>query len=103
MRIEKFSHVENGKIVYAVIGENNPEIAMEEVYKYKKTNRKDFYELKKSCFVEGENIIYTGLIKGNKLYRINIRIDDTFDKGITPCYIIARDTIDIDKYIQVAS
>ena len=93
MKIEKFSHVDNGKVVYAVIGIDNPEVAMEEVYKYKKANRKDFYS---------SHFIYTGLIKGNKLYRINIKIDDVFDKGLTPCYIIARDTIDIDKYIQVA-
>ena len=66
MRIEKFSHVDNGKVVYAVIGVDNPEVAMEEVYKYKKANRKDFYS---------SHFIYTGLIKGNKLYRINIKID----------------------------
>lgn len=93
MRIEKFSHVDNGKIVYAVIGESNPNLAMEEVCKYKKANKSIFYS---------EHIIYTGLIKNNKLYRIEINIDDKFDKNLTPCYIIARDTIDIDKYIQVA-
>lgn len=93
MRIEKFSHVDNGKVVYAVIGANNPTEAMEEVGRYKKANMSQF------CM---EHIYYTGLIKGNKLYRIEININDTFDKGLTPCYIIARDTIDIDKYIQVA-
>ena len=93
MKIEKFSHVDNGKVVYAVVGANNPTKAMEEVCRYKKDNSSRFF---------GEHIIYTGLIKGKKLYRIEINVNDTFDKGLTPCYIIARDTIDIDKYIQVA-
>ena len=93
MRIEKFSHVDNGKVVYAVIDETNPNIAMEEVCKYKKANKSNFYS---------EHIIYTGLIKNKKLYRIEINVNDKFDKNLTPCYIIARDTIDIDKYIQVA-
>lgn len=93
MRIEKFSHVENGKIVYAVIGANTPTEAMQEVCRYKKANSKSFSD---------EHICYTGLIKNNKLYRIEINVNDTFDKGLIPCYIVARDTIDIDKYIQVA-
>lgn len=94
MRIEKFSHVDNGKVVYAVIGEFIPEVAMKDVCEYKKMNQTEFYKT---------HNIYTGLIKGKKLYRININIADTFDKSLTPCYIIARDTIDIDKYIQIAS
>ena len=93
MKIEKFSHVDNGKVVYAVIGADNPKEAMEEVCRYKKDNSTRFF---------AEHIIYTGLIKGKKLYRIEINVNDTFDKNLTPCYIIARDNIDIDKYIQVA-
>lgn len=93
MKIEKFCHVENGKVVYAVIGETNPEVAMEEVCRYKKANKADFYD---------KHIIYTGLIRGKKLYRIEIDVNDKFGDNITPCFIIARDTIDIDKYIQIA-
>lgn len=93
MKIEKFSHVDNGKVVYAVIGAINPTEAMEEVCRYKKANSTRFFE---------EHICYTGLIKNKNLYRIEIDVNDTFDKGLTPCYIIARDTIDIDKYMQVA-
>ena len=93
MKIEKFSHVDNGKVVYAVIGELIPEVAMKDVCEYKKMNQTEFFE---------EHICYTGLIKNKNLYRIEINVNDTFDKGLTPCYIIARDTIDIDKYIQVA-
>lgn len=93
MKIEKFSHVENGKVVYAVIGEPNAENAMREVGRYKKMNQ---YELEKT------HNIYTGLIRNKKLYRIDIDVTATFDKDLIPCYIVARDTIDIDKYIQVA-
>ena len=93
MKIEKFSHVDNGKVVYAVIGAASPTEAMKEVCRYKKANSIRFFE---------EHIYYTGLIKNKNLYRIEINVNDTFDKGLTPCYIIARDTIDIDKYIQVA-
>ena len=94
MRIEKFSHVENGKTVYAVIGEPNEQIAMEEVCRYKKMNQTEFYKT---------HNIYTGLIKNKKLYLIDINVTDTFDKSLTPCYIIARDTIEMDRYIQRAS
>ena len=93
MRIEKFSHVDNGKVVYAVIGAISPTEAMEEVCRYKKANSTLFFK---------EHICYTGLIKNKKLYRIEINVNDKFDKNLIPCYIIARDTIDIDKYIQVA-
>ena len=44
--------------------------------------------------------IYTGLIKNKKLYRIEINVNDKFDKNLTPCYIIARDSIDLDSYIN---
>ena len=93
MRIEKFSHVDDGRTVYAVIGAENPMVAMKEVCRYKKENATKFFV---------NNIIYTGLIKNKKLYRIEINVNDTFDKTLTPCYIIARDNIDIDKYLQVA-
>lgn len=93
MKIEKFSHVENGKTIYAVIGESDKAKAMEEVCRYKKINKTEFFKT---------HLLYTGIIKNKKLYVINIDVTDTFDKGLIPCYIIARDTIDLDKYLQVA-
>jgi hypothetical protein len=94
MKIKKFCHVDNGKTVYAVIGESDRFNALKEVCQYKKANSIDFYNT---------HNIYTGLIKNKKLYRIDIDVNDSFGAGIEPCYIIARDTIDIDKYIQIAS
>lgn len=90
MKIEKFSHVDNGKIIYAVVGEFIPEVALKDVCQYKKMNQIEFYKT---------HNIYTGLIKGDDLYRVDINITDKFDKNFIPCYIIARNTIDIDGYL----
>ena len=90
MQIEKFTHVDNGKTIYAVIGEPDAETAMIEVCRYKKDSKDEFMRTHK---------IYTGLIKNKKLYVINIDVSKDYD-DLTPCYIIARDSIDIDSYIN---
>ena len=90
MQIEKFTHVDNGKTIYAVIGEPNAETAMIEVCRYKKDSKDEFMKT---------HNIYTGLIKGKKLYVINIDVTKDYD-NLTPCYIIARDSIDLDSYIN---
>ena len=90
MQIKKFTHVDNGKTIYAVIGEPNVEKAMIEVCRYKKDSKDEFMNTHK---------IYTGLIKGKKLYVINIDVTQNFD-NLIPCYIIARDSIDLDSYIN---
>ena len=74
MKIEKFTHVDNGKTIYAVIDEPNKNDAMLAVCRYKKDAKETFMST---------HHIYTGLIKGKKLYRININIADTFDKNLT--------------------
>lgn len=90
MQIRKFTHVDNGKTLYAVIGEPNADTAMIEVCRYKKEAR--------NIFLRTHNI-YTGLIKGKKLYVINIDMTRNYD-DLIPCYIIARDSIDLDSYIN---
>ena len=90
MKIEKFTHVDNGKIIYAVIGEPNKDIAFLEVGRYKKEAYDKFKQ---------EHNIYTGLIKGKKLYVINIDVTKDYD-NLIPCYIVARDSIDLDSYIN---
>lgn len=90
MKIEKFSHVANGKTIYAVVGETDKNNALVEVCRYKKNALDKF---------KRTHQIYTGLIKGKKLYVINIDVTKNYD-NLIPCYIIARDTIDLDSYIQ---
>ena len=90
MQIKKFTHVENGKTIYAVIGEPDKDNAMIEVCRYKKDSKDEFMRTHK---------IYTGLIKNKKLYVINIDVSKNYD-DLTPCYIIARDSIDLDSYIN---
>ena len=90
MQVKKFTHVDNGKTIYAVVGEPNAETAMIEVCRYKKDSKDEFMKTHK---------IYTGLIKNKKLYVINIDISKNYD-DLTPCYIIARDSIDLDSYIN---
>lgn len=90
MQIEKFTHIENGKTIYAVIGEPDKNNAMLEVCRYKKDSKDEFMKTHK---------IYTGLIKNKKLYVINIDVSKDYD-NLTSCYIIARDTIDLDSYIN---
>lgn len=90
MKIEKFTHVDNGKTIYAVIGEPDKDNALNEVCRYKKDAFDKFKQ---------EHNIYTGLIKGKKLYVINIDVTKNYD-NLVPCYIVARDTIDLDSYIN---
>ena len=90
MQIKKFTHVDNGKTIYAVVGESNADTAMIEVCRYKKDSKEEFMK---------SHNIYTGLIKGKKLYVINIDVTQDFG-NLTPCYIIARDSIDLDSYIN---
>lgn len=90
MRIEKFNHIDNGKVIYAVIGEPDADTAMLEVCRYKKDSKDEFMKTHK---------IYTGLIKNKKLYVINIDVTKNYD-NLVPCYIVARDTIDLDSYIN---
>ena len=90
MRIEKFNHIDNGKVIYAVIGEPDAETAMIEVCRYKKDSKDEFMRTHK---------IYTGLIKNKKLYVINIDVTKNYD-NLIPCYIVARDSIDLDSYIN---
>lgn len=90
MRIEKFNHIDNGKVIYAVIGEPDADTAMLEVCRYKKDSKDEFMKTHK---------IYTGLIKNKKLYVINIDVTENFD-NLIPCYIVARDSIDLDSYIN---
>lgn len=90
MQIEKFTHVDNGKTIYAVIGEPDKHNAMIEVCRYKKDSKDEFMRTHK---------IYTGLIKNKKLYVINIDVSKNYD-NLTPCYIVARDSIDLDSYIN---
>lgn len=90
MQIEKFTHIDNGKTIYAVIGESDGEKAMIEVCRYKKDSKEEFMKTHK---------IYTGLIKNKKLYVINIDVSKDYD-DLIPCYIIARDSIDLDSYIN---
>ena len=91
MQIKKFTHVDNGKTIYAVIGEPDRYNALIEVCRYKKDSKEEFLK---------SHNIYTGLIHNKKLYIINIDVNDVFGVGYTPCYIIARDTIDLDSYIN---
>ena len=90
MQIEKFTHVDNGKTIYAVIGESNKEEAMLAVCRYKKDSKDEFMNT---------HHIYTGLIKDKKLYVINIDVTKDYD-NLIPCYIIARDSIDLDSYMN---
>ena len=90
MKIERFTHVQNKKTLYAVIGTTDEQEALLEVCRYKK----DAFERFKQ-----EHKIYTGLIKGKKLYVINIDVSKNYD-DLIPCYIIARDSIDLDSYIN---
>lgn len=90
MKIEKFTHVDNGKTIYAVIDEPNKNEAMLAVCRYKKDAKETFMST---------HHIYTGLIKGKKLYVINIDVTKDYD-NLIPCYIIARDSIDLDSYIN---
>lgn len=91
MQIEKFTHLENGKTLYAVIGEPSKYEALLEVCRYKKESQERFFK---------ENTAYTGLIKGKKLYLINIDVEADFGKDLKPCYVIAKDSIDLDNYIN---
>ena len=90
MQIKKFTHIENGKTIYAVIGVPNEYNAKLAVCRYKKDAKDEFMNTHK---------IYTGLIKGKKLYVINIDVTQDFG-NLIPCYIIARDSIDLDSYIN---
>ena len=90
MQIEKFTHVQNKKTLYAVIGTSNKDEALTEVCRYKKDSFEKFMQ---------EHKIYTGLIKGKKLYVINIDVSKDYD-DLIPCFIVARDSIDLDSYIN---
>lgn len=90
MKIEKFTHIDNGKTIYAVIDEPNEYEAKLAVCRYKKDSKTEFMNTHK---------VYTGLIKNKKLYVINIDITKNYD-NLIPCYIIARDSIDLDSYIN---
>ena len=90
MQIKKFTHIDNGKIIYAVTEEPDVETALLEVCRYKKESKDEFMKTHK---------VYTGLIKGKKLYVINIDVTKDYD-NLIPCYIIARDSIDLDSYIN---
>ena len=95
MRIEKFRHVDNGKIIYAVIGTSDKKTAMTEVCRYKKDSKTRFMK---------EHKIYTGLIKKNKsheeeLYMTDIDVSKHY-KNSTPCYVVARNTIDLVGYMN---
>lgn len=95
MRIEKFRHVDNGKIVYAVIGASDKKTAMTEVCRYKKDSKDRFMK---------EHKIYTGLIKKNQfgvdeLYMEKIDVSKKY-KNYIPCYVIARNTIDLISYMN---
>ena len=70
MQIKKFTHVDNGKTIYAVIGEPDKHNAMIEVCRYKKDSKDEFMRTHK---------IYTGLIKNKKLYVINIDVSKDYE------------------------
>ena len=91
MQIEKFTHVDNGKTIYAVIGERDRYNALIAGCRYKKDSKDEFLK---------SHNIYTGLIHNKKLYIINIDVEDVFGVGYTPCYVVARDSIDLDSYIN---
>ena len=95
MKIEKFRHVDSGKTIYAVINAPTKKAAMTEVCRYKKDSKDRFMK---------EHKIYTGLIKKNQfgieeLYIEKIDVSKKY-KNYTPCYVIARDTIDLISYMN---
>lgn len=87
MKIEKFTHVKNGKTIYVVMEEPDRNNALMSVCRYKKDA--------KSKFLNTHNI-YTGLVKNNKLYMADINIKENYGKGIKPCYVVARKNINLD-------
>lgn len=82
--IKTFTHVENGKIMYAVTGTNNNDTALDMVRKYRKANKTTF--LKTHC-------VRDGYICNNKLY-----LGEIPQKKKTACKIVFKNTLDVSKY-----
>ena len=95
MRIEKFRHVDNGKTIYAVVGASDTKTALIEVCRYKKDAKARFMK---------EHKIYKGLIKKNKSRADELYMIDTDTlkkyKNYTPCYVVARNSIDLVSYMN---
>ena len=81
--IKTFTHVKNGKTMYAVTNEQDNATALELVRKFKKKG-KNF---------TSEHNVCDGTIYNNKLY-----VGTIDRKKITPCKIVYRNTIDISQY-----
>lgn len=82
--IKTFTHVENGKTMYAVTGVTDNDVALDMVRKHKKAKKDSF--MKTHCIKDG--YIYNG-----KLY-----IGEIPQKKKTACKIVFRNTIDVSKY-----
>jgi len=82
--IKAFTHVENGKTMYAVTGIDDNTKALDAVRKHKKAGKIAF--MKTHC-------VRDGYICNNKLY-----IGEIPQKKKTPCKIVFRNTIDVSKY-----
>ena len=87
MELRKFKHVKNNKTVYAVIGANSINEAMDYVYKYKKAEYVDFSINHRAA---------VGYIYKNNLYVG--RVLDAPIKEQIPCIIVYRKTIDVLSY-----
>lgn len=88
MKIKKFRHVKNNKVVYAVIGTQDINEAMNYVYKYKKAEYTDFY-------INHDAVV-------GSIYKGNLYVNTIFDVPIskqTPCIIVFRKTIDVMSYV----
>ena len=81
--IKTFTHVKNGKTMYAVTGETDNAMALEAVRKFRKRG-KSFTTDHKVC---------DGTIYKNKLY-----VGDIDRSSKTPCKIVYRNTIDISEF-----
>ena len=87
MEIRKFKHVDNGRLVYAIIGAKSSEEADKFLYKYLKISYMNYinnYRMYKGCINTLTNELYVStpsLLKHEK-----------------PCYIIANKNLDIMKY-----
>ena len=81
--IQTFTHVKNGKTMYAVTNENSDANALDTVRRYQK---------KGTSFMSEHNVC-DGTIYNKKLYVGSIN-----RKKTTPCKIVYRKTIDISEF-----
>lgn len=88
MIIKKFKYVKNGNVVYAVLGANNSDEALEKVYMYKHSNKNEFYD---------KYTVYNGLIEGDNLYVL--KKGNTKKRNGKICYIVASKSIQMEEFM----